>query len=182
MIPPEQFKPNWTAIGVVGGLVVNVSGWFVVHFLTKRREAQRDQRAKQEAASADRKRQDAAASEWRSGFREIVVHLRTEMDRGESPSDWFPTFDRTIPILNRVAANMPAGMDSPKRSEITSIVGELTRMSGGQGEQAVYGAQKVVHMLLRLEELTNDTQPGAAPNGGPAKPPGDANATGGRHR
>ena len=49
---------------------------------------------------------------------------------------------------------MPVGMDSQKRSEIISIVGQLTAMSAGQGEQAVYGAQKVVEMLHRLEELT----------------------------
>ena len=79
------------------------------------------------------------------------------MVRGQSPSDWFPTFDASIPILNRVTSTMPVGMDSQKRSEIISIVGQLTAMSAGQGEQAVYGAQKVVEMLHRLEELTNDT-------------------------
>jgi hypothetical protein len=157
-MPPSQPTPlNWPAIGVIVVAVINIMGWFVVHFLTKRREAQRDQRARDEAAAADRKRQDAATAKWRSGFREIVVHLRTEMVRGESPSDWFPTFDASIPILNRVTSTMPVGMDSQKRSEIISIVGQLTAMSAGQGEQAVYGAQKIVEMLHRLEELTNDT-------------------------
>lgn len=42
MIPPEQFKPNWTAIGVVGGFIINIAGWFIVHSLNKRRERQRD--------------------------------------------------------------------------------------------------------------------------------------------
>ena len=85
------------------------------------------------------------------------MHLRTEMVRGERPSDWFPTFDASIPILNRVISTIPVAMDSQKRSEIISLVGQLTAMSAGQGEQAVYGAQKVVEMLHGLEELTNDT-------------------------
>jgi len=79
------------------------------------------------------------------------------MVRGQSPSDWFPRFDASIPILNRVTSTMPVGMDSQKRSEIISIVDQLTTMSAGQGEQAVDEAQKVVEMLQRLEELTNDT-------------------------
>jgi hypothetical protein len=51
MIPFELPELNWTAIGIVGGLTVNVSGWFVVHHLTKKREAQRDKRIKDEADS-----------------------------------------------------------------------------------------------------------------------------------
>ena len=159
MPPPQPAPLNWPAIGIIVVAVINIAGWFVVHFLTKRREAQRDQRARDDAAAAAaavvKRQQDADSSSWRTGFREIVVHLRTEMVRGQSPSDWFPTFDRTIPILNRVTSTMPASMSSQKRSEIISIVGQLTSMSAGQGEQAVYGAQKVVDMLLRLEELTN---------------------------
>jgi hypothetical protein len=114
-------------------------------------------KAEQDAVVADAKRRDADTAKWRSGFREIVIHLRTEMCRGESPSDWFPTFDTSIPILNRVASTMPSSMDSTKRAEIISIVDQITAMSTGQGEQAVYGAQKVVDMLCRLEELTRDT-------------------------
>ena len=81
-MPPSQPTPlNWPAIGVVVVAVINIAGWFVVHFLTKRRETQRDQRARDEAAAADRERQDAVTANWRSGFRGIVVELRTESER-----------------------------------------------------------------------------------------------------
>lgn len=60
MITLEQFKPNWAAIGVIGSLIVNVSGWFIVHCLTKRREAQKEKRTRDEAAARERKALDAA--------------------------------------------------------------------------------------------------------------------------
>jgi hypothetical protein len=41
MIPAEQCQLNWTAIAIVGGFAINIAGWFVVHFLTKRRERRR---------------------------------------------------------------------------------------------------------------------------------------------
>jgi len=139
---------------VLFGAVLLLLGWLIIPRINRDVTARK---AEQDAVIADAKRRDEATAEWRSGFREIVVHLRTEMVRGESPSDWFSTFDAAIPILNRVSATMPSGMDSQKRSEIISIVGQLTSMSAGQGEQAVYGAHKVVDMLCRLEELTHDT-------------------------
>jgi hypothetical protein len=52
MIPFELSELNWPAIGIVGGLTVNVLGWFVVHHLTKRREIQRDRRVKAEGREA----------------------------------------------------------------------------------------------------------------------------------
>ena len=54
MIPAQPAPLNWTAIGVVVVAIINIVGWFVVHFLTKRREAQRDRRLKDEAAAAER--------------------------------------------------------------------------------------------------------------------------------
>jgi hypothetical protein len=42
MIPLEECKPNWTAIGVIGGFVINISGWFIAHYLTKKREDRRE--------------------------------------------------------------------------------------------------------------------------------------------
>lgn len=49
----EQIKLNWPAIGVISGIVINVSGWFIVHFLTKRREAQKEKRTKDAAAARE---------------------------------------------------------------------------------------------------------------------------------
>jgi hypothetical protein len=161
MLVLSQFKPNWTAIGVIVVVVINITGWFVHHYLTMRRERQRDQRAaeiaKAESISADKKRRDAETAVWRNGLREVVVPLRTEMVRAQTPSDWFQTFDVSIPILSRITATIPTGIDSQRRDEISSIVRQLCSMSAGGGSQAVYGAPKVVELLQRLEELTNDT-------------------------
>ncbi len=150
-IPPYAFWP------LLVGLVVAGTWYFARVSRDKHTAGVAARKAEQDAVVADAKRRDADTAKWRSGFREIVIHLRTEMCRGESPSDWFPTFDTSIPIINRVASTMPSGMDSAKRAEIISIVDQITAMSAGQGEQAVYGAQKVVDMLCRLEELTRDT-------------------------
>jgi len=73
MIPSEQFRPNWTAISVIGGLVVNISGWFIVDRLTRRREAQKDQRAKAEAETA-RKEAIVAFTHLTQAQREIIAH------------------------------------------------------------------------------------------------------------
>jgi hypothetical protein len=139
---------------VIFAAIIVLLGWLIIPRINRDVASRK---AETDSAIADAKRRDADTAEWRSGFRGIIVHLRTEMCRGESPSDWFPTFDASIPILNRVTSTMPVGMDSQKRSEIISIVGQLTAMSAGQGEQAVYNPQKVVDMLCRLEELTHDT-------------------------
>jgi hypothetical protein len=40
--PPQGSTVNWTAIGVIGGFVLTISGWFVVDLLTKRRERQKE--------------------------------------------------------------------------------------------------------------------------------------------
>jgi hypothetical protein len=157
MPPSQPTQLNWTAIGIVVVAVINIAGWFVVHFLTKRREAEKDQRTRDEAETAAKKGQDAATADWRCDFRGVAVELRTEMERTQSPSDWFPIFDAAIPILNRAVSSMPVGVDSLSRSEIVSIVDELTSMSAGDGAQAVYSAQKIVDMLRRLEDLTKDT-------------------------
>ena len=138
----------------LGGAILALVAWLVIPRINRDVASRK---AEQDTAVSDAKRRDADTAQWRSGFREIVIHLRTEMCRGESPSDWFPTFDASIPILNRVTSTMPVGMDSQKHSDIISIVGQLTAMSAGQGEQAVYNPQKVVDMLCRLEELTHDT-------------------------
>lgn len=60
-MPPSEI--NWTAIGVVGGLIINVTGWFVVHFLAKRREAERENRIRNEDEIAQTERNYISANE-----------------------------------------------------------------------------------------------------------------------
>ena len=46
MIPPQPTQINWPAIGIFVGAVINIIGWFVYHYLAKRRERQRDVEAR----------------------------------------------------------------------------------------------------------------------------------------
>ena len=58
VIPMPASTPNPAVIAAIlsgVGIVVTIIGWFVQHRLTKKREAQRDQRLKTEAAAAERK-------------------------------------------------------------------------------------------------------------------------------
>jgi hypothetical protein len=82
-MPSEQFKLNWTAIGVVGGFIINIAGWFIVHLLTKRREALRDQRSRADAAAAanrqktdDKKLRDEQS---RTNFRGVICGFKAQV-------------------------------------------------------------------------------------------------------
>jgi hypothetical protein len=55
-----------------------------------------------------------------------------------------------------MAVTVPGGFDPKKRTEVVAAVDQLCAMSAGDGSEAVYGAQKVVDLLQRLEDLTND--------------------------
>jgi hypothetical protein len=91
-VPPSQSTPlNWPAIGVVVVAVINIVGWFVVHFLTKRRETQRDQRIRDEADAAEAKRQDERSRTSRTNFRSAICGLRVQVGKVENErfQDWF---------------------------------------------------------------------------------------------
>jgi hypothetical protein len=107
MLARSQSNINWTVIGIVVGAVITLTAMFT-HFFAKRRDLQKAQRdaelAEAAAKSADKKQRETETAKWRNGFREVVVHLRTEMVRGRIPSDWFNTFERTLPMLNHIAA------------------------------------------------------------------------------
>lgn len=143
-IPPYAF---WTILsGLFIGLVVT-GIWY----------GARVSRDKHTAKIMDAKQKDTTISDWCSAFLEVVRPLKFEMMRAQIPSDWYGRFKISIPILVRLTSSVPDGFDATRRDEIVSIVQELSSMSAGQGSQAVYGAQKVVEMLHRLEELTDDT-------------------------
>ena len=116
-------------------LIVPICGWFVVHWLTIKRE------------------QRAGASKWRSDFVGVASTLRTEIARGELPSDWYPSFERSIVELKRLASTAPTGIGRKKREAIVAIVNGLCGMTD---IEAVNGARHVVEMLEKLEGLAND--------------------------
>ena len=55
---------NWTAIAVVIGAVINVTGWFVVHHLTKRRERQRDLEVRMRDAGLAKSEFESILKKW----------------------------------------------------------------------------------------------------------------------
>src|SRR5215469_5591450 len=79
----------------------------------KKREEEKQAEIKRQEAEqvAEARQRNAETAHWRKGFREIVVELRTQMELGEIPSDWFGTYERAIPILCRVATTMPKNME-----------------------------------------------------------------------
>ena len=54
MIPPQSSPINWTAVGAIGVITVNITGWIVVHLLTKRREKRRDQETRQHTIESEK--------------------------------------------------------------------------------------------------------------------------------
>ena len=91
MPPSEPIPLNWAAITLVVLSIINISGWFVVHFLTKRREAQKDRRARDEAAAAQ-KDALAAISHVTDAEREILNHCAS-IDGWEKGHVWIMRVD-----------------------------------------------------------------------------------------
>src|SRR5574340_134754 len=118
------------------GLVVPICGWFVVHWLSLKRE------------------QKTGASKWRREIVGVASSLRIEIARGEIPSDWYPSFECSIVQLKRLASTLPTGVAHRKREQIVAIVDGLCGMTD---IEAVNGARHVVEMLESLEGLANDT-------------------------
>jgi hypothetical protein len=117
-------------------LIVPICGWFVVNWLTIKRD------------------QKAGAFKWRGDFVGVASSLRTEIARSEIPSDWYPSFERSIVQLKRLASTPPTGVARRKREQIVAIVDGLCSMTD---IEAVNGARHVVEMLEKLEGLANAT-------------------------
>ena len=122
-----------------------------VPFILYLMKASRDKR---NSDAAETKKREAAISEWRDAFLGIVTPLKDEIIRGEIPSDWYHRFEISLPIMRRLTTSIPAIFDSKRKAEVIAII---DRLCGMTDTEAVYGAQKVVEMLHRLEDLTNDT-------------------------
>lgn len=174
MIPPAHPGPSWTGVAAIAAVTsfvvsgaINIAGWVVNHRLTLRRENLRDERAREEAAAAEewacekteaataveKKLRDTQSAEWRNQFRGIVLGVRVEMARGQSPSEWYPTFEASISPMNKVVSQMPVSIDRGRREVIAAHVRELTTMPESQ---VVQNAQRVFDMLSELQELTGD--------------------------
>lgn len=151
------------ATSVVVSGVMNIAGWFANHYLTVRRENQRDQRAKEQAVAAEKKAEEAAlsaarwrrdeeSSQWKLEFREIAVNVKIEMVRARLPGEWYPAFQTSIQSLNRVVMKMPESIDPDKRRMILEIVHELTILPENE---VIRDENNIFKMLSDLEELTN---------------------------
>jgi hypothetical protein len=90
---PSQFPAlNWPAIGVISALIITVTGWFVAHFLAKRREAQKDERARHDTA-AERSKAVAIISHLLTNEEREILHHCISGDGFEKGRVWIMRID-----------------------------------------------------------------------------------------
>jgi len=154
MPPPQSTPLNWPAIGVVVVAVISIAGWFVVHFLTKRRETQRDQRIRAEADAADRKRQDERSRASRTNFNSAVCGLRVQVGKVENDRflDWFSHMQVEV---EKLCALVESAIDPSLRTRFADARKECSKP---QTENDLMDARPPVGQLPcgfeRLPEVT----------------------------
>lgn len=141
--------PQKIALAALG---ITVIGWPLTAYLAYRfgLRSQRILRAestKQEAM--------AGVSKWQREVCGLAAGLRAQIVQADLPSDWFHDFKAAVIELRRLTAAVPTDIDPEKRRKVVSTVDQLLALSGGDGSEAVYGVQKVINLLQRLEELTD---------------------------
>lgn len=135
-MPPEQFKTNWTAIGVVGGFVISVAGWFVVHWLTKRREWQRHLAAV--IADKERRKRDFLAFlvPWRADIASAVpTAMATVLNPGRAY--WWPVYqDRRADFLAAVQTAKDCCSDAIKFDTLTKRITAIKERDERESKKA----------------------------------------------
>ena len=123
MPPSQPTQMNWPAIGVVVIVVINITGWFVVHFLTKRREAERDRKLREEKSADDRKRQDEQS---RTIFNSAICEFIAQVGKVDNHKfqDWFSNMQVSV---EKQCALVESSISLDFRSRFASVRKECAK-------------------------------------------------------
>ena len=125
------------------GIFVTIVGWFVQHHLTKRREARRDQRL----------REEAVVGRLRT-FHDLVAEIKATIATSGNPEVWVNFFlDRAIPTLEAEFNKISRELSDADRTRGRKRLDAVLAFGDAGGAEVYPKQQELVTALAQLEKF-----------------------------